>query len=1111
MTIVMPSSRSFTPAGPASPTLNLSEDLSRFPTESLHSFSFAHQSEDILHNRQNVMKRSIDFMRDKLGWAANNPGIINAQAKASGDAEFQSMLQLLARANVYGGKDFDEFQPQAGLLTGPVHVDTNIFERTFAERSISPNQSDEQSPTKGHSDGLGEPFSRPLSIQSKDSNHPHSHGAHSSQSSIDLDSLPVPGRLKAARAELKRTYTDTSSLSLQTKLMDALAKPYVANENAKTDHLLSPPIVPSFGKSLNTGVHTPGSHNPGMVHGYSSRWAPAAQAIFTTEASAPWTILAANDLACLVFGVTKAEIRKLGILECVREDKREWLEEQLRAPGAEAMAKSRSPTAKSARPVSPPSTSSAMGTGITAMLLSKPSSRQVTNSRRAQTDDGCGSSYVKKKTASPNHAANKSRGVLLCGDVIPIQKRNGATGSASLWVKEKRGGLIWVLEEIVEDSARFTINDMGRVARVTEPNRSLWSDQGLIGTHVRRLVPCIPITEDEVDYDTVSRLEYYAARNTEGYNIPATISAKKENRELRVSSFPHIAGIMVLNATSLTITSSNTVFSTALFGQRAPNGLKISELIPKFDEMLGLLIEEDEVELVDGIVIPEQSFRRARAQLSIKEGTTDAAAIFSRPTGLLAKHRDGSSINVDVQMRVVKSESLIPEESIIEEASEGESMTHSCISSEVVYALWITYSRHLHSAIYPGGPTSPLISRPGTPPHQPSPGQSNLNLDAPSPIDLDSAQNDILSPSTILSQQIREATSEPISSIPPKDITPSISEKAATMEKKDMRKKTINEFAILEDMGQGAYGQVKLARYKKQRDKKVVLKYVTKKRILVDTWTRDRRLGTVPLEIHVLDYLRKDGLKHPNIVEMTDFFEDDLNYYIEMLPHGLPGMDLFDYIEMRSQMEEAECRNIFLQVVAALHHLHTKALVVHRDIKDENIVLDGENRVKLIDFGSAAYIKNGPFGVFVGTIGMFLKYSTPSHLSAFSTLLFPRDSLPSSFLCSITPPSAFQSSSFLPDVEANFFSADYAAPEVLGGHSYRGKEQDVWALGILLYTLVYKENPFYNVDEILDHELRVPWIMSEGSIDLIRAMLNRDVETRLTITQVRDHPWCRGE
>lgn len=86
---------------------------------------------------------------------------------------------------------------------------------------------------------------------------------------------------------------------------------------------------------------------------------------------------------------------------------------------------------------------------------------------------------------------------------------------------------------------------------------------------------------------------------------------------------------------------------------------------------------------------------------------------------------------------------------------------------------------------------------------------------------------------------------------------------------------------------------------------------------------------------------------------------------------------------------------------------------------------------------------------------------------------------------------------------------DYAAPEVLQGKSYRGKEQDVWALGILLYTLVYKENPFYCVDEIMDRELRIPWIMSDASIDLIKAMLNRDVDQRLTITQVIDHAWSK--
>lgn len=251
----------------------------------------------------------------------------------------------------------------------------------------------------------------------------------------------------------------------------------------------------------------------------------------------------------------------------------------------------------------------------------------------------------------------------------------------------------------------------------------------------------------------------------------------------------------------------------------------------------------------------------------------------------------------------------------------------------------------------------------------------------------------------------------------------------------------------------------------------MVIKYVTKKRILVDTWTRDRNLGTVPLEIHVLNYLRREELKHPNIVQMADFFEDDINYYIEMVPHGVPGMDLFDFIEMRTDMSEMMMRKIFVQVAEALRHLHEVAKVVHRDVKDENIILDGETNVKLIDFGSAAYIKNGPFDVFVGTIG---KNSL--------TLCFDGAGL----TC----------------------ATDYAAPEVLAGKPYRGKEQDVWALGILLYTIIYKENPFYSIDEIMDHDLRVPYVISESSIDLIRTMLDRNVEDRSTIGDVLQHAWC---
>ncbi|KAK2070181.1 hypothetical protein P8C59_004698 [Phyllachora maydis] len=560
--------------------------------------------------------------------------------------------------------------------------------------------------------------------------------------------------------------------------------------------------------------------------------------------------------------------------------------------------------------------------------------------------------------------------------VVPIQKRNGATGSASLWVKEKKVGLIWVLEEIHEDVAYLAIDDEGAVTKLSGALGPIWGDDGLRpGIDIGKLVPRIP----------------------------------------RQGIDPRF-GIVVVSPETLTIKSSNSVFSGALFGHERPDGMSIMSLIPNLDKVLEILSEEDGIRFMDGIVVPEHSFRKASAFLGLREGRPDAATSFLRPEGLPARHRDGSELRIDVQMRVVKSEKQ---------------------------------PARLEDAVVETSVATPL--------HQPSPGQTPAHTPQEMQSDSEEASTGPSAASEITKQleQVAMTAAAKLTaweklSQEGEEVRPA---PAKTVESSG--KKTIDDFVILEDMGQGAYGQVKLARYR-DSSKKSVLKYVTKKRILVDTWTRDRRLGTVPLEIHVLDFLRKDGLRHPNMVEMEDFFEDETNYYIEMVPHGLPGMDLFDYIELRTNMEEAESRSIFVQVARAVHHLHTKAHVVHRDIKDENVIMDGEGNIKLIDFGSAAYIKSGPFDVFVGTI-------------------------------------------------------DYAAPEVLAGKPYGGKEQDVWALGILLYTIIYKENPFYSIDEIMDRDLRVPYTISDESIDLVRRMLDRDVAQRATIEQVLEHRWSTME
>nr|POE88239.1 serine/threonine-protein kinase ppk6 [Quercus suber] len=1076
---------------PASPSLPFGEDLTRFPSESLHSFSFTHQSSDSLHNRQNVLKRSIDFMRDKVSWAQTSPRIANAQARLTGDEELLSMMELLHRANMM---EVPEHMTGTGLgighgpLTGPAYMtNDNVFDRSFMpdlpEQSESPTEANvpvtimpdvfgkehapktaisERTDTETHQNVSAEPkqmfFSSSLSPDDMTSRSPPQTDGNP-LSRIDTTTaeqyLSDSASQRPQRSKLKRTYTDVAGYSLQQKLTEAMAQPYYTNQPASVISPTNPPVF------THQSLVRSGTLNERAPHGHRNQ---QAQAIFTTEAKAPWTITAANDLACLVFGVTRAEVRKLGIMEVIKEERRKWLEDKLLDPesgSSKQQQKQKTLQPPSSSQKSSPSNSFAgTGSGVTARLLSKPPARETYQSRRSKTENGVmmpppppPSAAMSSKGSATNHASNKSRGVLLCGDVVPIQKMNGSTGSASIWVKEKGNNLIFVVEEIAENVATVTVDEIGSVIRGSGDVEAIWGlERVRNGMDVQKLIPAFPklagTNTGAVDYDAIARLRRFTARTINSISIPITIDPQPEVDTFRISSFPHIAGIMVVNPATMRISSSNSVFSSALFGHENPDGMQIVELIPGFDNILRVMTDEDKIALVDGIVIPEHSFRRARSLLALREGPADAAAAFLRPSGLPARHRDGEEIMIDVQMRVVKSDrEPIYTEVIIDEESPA-----SFLGGELVYALWITYSRQMHATSHGVGPVTPFISRPGTPPQQPGP-LADSGLTASPQINAESAEED--SRLNRLQHQLEAAKSasdgdDPSVGEPFEHPSPDMIETGVNV----IKKKRIEDFAILEEMGQGAYGQVKLARYKKAAAKKMVIKYVTKRRILVDTWHRDRRLGTVPLEIHVLDYLRREGMQHPNIVEMADFFEDDINYYIEMVPHGLPGMDLFDYIELRVTMDEPECRKIFKQVAEAVRHLHVNAKVVHRDIKDENVILDGEGRVKLVDFGSAAYIKNGPFDVFVGTI-------------------------------------------------------DYAAPEVLRGLPYRGKEQDVWALGILLYTIVYKENPFYSIDEIMDHDLRVPYVLSEESIGLIRLMLDRDVERRIGIEAVLQHPWCQ--
>ena len=107
----------------------------------------------------------------------------------------------------------------------------------------------------------------------------------------------------------------------------------------------------------------------------------------------------------------------------------------------------------------------------------------------------------------------------------------------------------------------------------------------------------------------------------------------------------------------------------------------------------------------------------------------------------------------------------------------------------------------------------------------------------------------------------------------------------------------------------------------------------------------------------------------PGVIKLVEVVElDEYNAWCIIMERNPNSIDLFDFITQNTKVPEDTAVFILSQLTHTVIGCH-KAGVVHRDIKDENILIDlNTKEIKLIDFGSGHYYHEGEYFDFNGII-----------------------------------------------------------------------------------------------------------------------------------------------
>jgi predicted Ser/Thr protein kinase len=220
----------------------------------------------------------------------------------------------------------------------------------------------------------------------------------------------------------------------------------------------------------------------------------------------------------------------------------------------------------------------------------------------------------------------------------------------------------------------------------------------------------------------------------------------------------------------------------------------------------------------------------------------------------------------------------------------------------------------------------------------------------------------------------------------------------------------VEQYEIKAEVGRGGMGRVYLANHF-LTGQEVALK------MLLPQFSNEPRLRARFLnEAKVLA-----RLEHPNLVPLLGFFEQGNRAFIVM-PY-VRGITLERMLRRQGRLSLDIVASLFDQLCAAIEHVHRHDFL-HRDLKPSNVIVRGDGRVMVTDFGIARVIGTEKMtlpGMVVGT-------------------------------------------------------AEYLAPEQACGASRDDKRSDIYSLGVLLYEMVTGQVPFHhpNAGEVLQRQVSSP-------------------------------------